>query len=453
MTIETAPDTTSPHPGNLSSKIKSLVATLPVGTVPIAMGMAVGAFTGYVVVIIVNHAVTGPGYAGFGTFWSLIFVVGPGLFFPLEQEISRAISHRTARNDGSLPIVRMASVMAISLALIVAVVLAAFSQLFIKYFFHDNVYLQVGFILGVVGYAFMHCSRGILSGNHHFQAYGMSTALEGTSRFLIVITLAVFGVKNVGVYGIALGVAPYITVAPFIPLLHSLMKPGAEASKRELGTALSWLVSSSVLSQALAYSSLFITNIIEGKDQPKVARYFTNAFFIARIPVIGFMAFQAALLPKLSTLHSLHNHKEFRLQFRKLFLMVMAASALGIAFVAIAGGLVGRILFGAENFRLAWFDFIVLTIGSCIFLGAQTLQQACIALQRYKVISFSYFCGVVVTVIASISFAQTSMRTTLWVSLAFSMGCIVVATILFFSYEKYIHELVLEEHKVPSTTA
>lgn len=436
---------TLPDSGHTPSKLKALTDTLPIGTVPIAIGMAVGALTGYMVVIIVNHAVSGSGYAGFGTFWSLIFVVGPGLFFPLEQEISRAISHRTARDDGSLPIVRMAGVMAITLALIVAIILAAFSPMFIKYCFHDNVYLQVGFIIGVVGYAFMHCSRGVLSGNHHFKAYGMSTALEGSSRFAIVVALAISGVGNVGIYGIALGVAPYITVAPFIPLLVSLMKPGAPASKRELGTALSWLVSSSVLSQALAYSSLFITNIVEGKHHPQIARYFTNAFFIARIPVIGFMAFQAALLPKLSALHSLHNHKEFRLQFKKLFLMVIIASLLGIAFVAIAGSFAGKILFGEQNFRLAWIDFVVLTIGSCIFLAAQTMQQACIALQHYKVITIAYASGVIVTAIASIAFAQTTIQTTLWVSLAFSLGCMVVAGVLFYSYEKYIHALINEE--------
>ncbi len=445
MTIETSRDSSALTRDYSSSRISKLLATLPVGTVPIALGMIVGALTGYVVVIVVNHAVSGSGYAGFGTFWSLIFVVGPGLFFPLEQEISRAISHRTARDDGSKPIVRMATLMATSLAIIVALILACFSPVFIKYFFHGNVYLQIGFIMGVVGYAFMHCSRGVLSGNHRFKAYGMSTALEGGSRFSIVVVLAIFGVKNVGVYGLALGIAPYLTVAPFIPLLISLMKPGTDASKRELGTALTWLVSSSVLSQALAYSSLFITNIVEGRDNALIARYFTNAFFIARIPVIGFMAFQAALLPKLSALHSLHNHKEFRLQFRKLFLLVIAASILGIGFVAVFGNFAGRLLFGPENFRLAWIDFLVLTIGSCIFLAAQTMQQACIALQHYKVITFAYLTGVAVTGIASFAFAQTSMRTTLWVSIAFSIGCAAVATILFFSYEKHIHKLVNDE--------
>lgn len=423
---------------------QKILDAIPRGTFAIGSGMAIGALTGYIVVIVVNHSVGDRQYAGFGAFWSLIFVVGPGLFLPLEQEISRAISHRAARNDGSANLLKLVSIMAATLAIIVALIAATFTPVIVNGVFHGSNYLQLGFVLGIIGYGLLHCSRGVLSGNHKFGAYGTSLAAEGTVRFFVVITLSLLGVNEVGPYGVAMGLSPIIAVLPFTPLLKSLITPGTHASKRELGTALSFLVSSSVLSQALAYSSLFITNVIEGGSGQE-ARWFTNAFFIARIPVIGFMAVQAALLPKLSTLHSLGEHTEFRHQFRKLFYFVISISILGIFFITIAGERVGIILFGEENFNISNVDFLVLAVGSCLFLTAQTLLQACIALQHYKVVTIAYLFGVAVMGITTVIFLTTDISTILWVSLSFSAGCIVVVTILYFAYEKFIHALVNEE--------
>jgi O-antigen/teichoic acid export membrane protein len=423
---------------------KGFLETLPRGTFAIASGMIVGAITGYVVVIVVNKAVGDRAYAGFGAFWSLIFVVGPGLFLPLEQEISRAISHRAAHKDGGAPIIRIAVGMAATLALGVALIFAALSPFFIEHVFHDNGYLQLGFIIGIIGYGFLHCSRGVLSGNHKFGAYGTSMALEGTSRFIVVLILAQIGAKNVGYYGLALGLAPFAAVLPFSLVLARLMKPGSPASKRELGTALTYLVSSSVLSQVLAYSSLFLTNVIEG-GSGQTARYFTNAFFIARIPVIGFMAVQAALLPKLSSLHAMGEHEEFRYQFRRLLSLVFFLSVGGVVFIAAFGTPLGQLLFTEEKFQIPWSHFVVLSIGSCLFLLAQTLLQACIALQHYKIVTTAYLCGVAVLIATSFMFAATDIETTLWVSLSFSLGCVVVATMLYFAYEKAINALVQTE--------
>lgn len=420
--------------------------SIPKGTFAIGSGMIVGAITGYIVVILVNHAVGDRSYAGFGAFWSLIFVVGPGLFLPLEQEISRAISHRAAQKDGSAPIVRIAVLMALTIAVTMTLFFAALSPFIIEEIFHNNSLLQFGFLIGIVGYGALHCTRGILSGNHKFGSYGLSLAAEGTVRFVAVVFLAFIGVKDVGLYGLAMGITPLIVIIPFLPLIKNLTLPGSHASKRELGTALAFLVSSSVLSQALAYSSLFVTNVLEG-ESGQTARYFTNAFFIARIPVIGFMAVQAALLPKLSTYHAIGEHKEFRIQFRKLLSLVLFLSISGIVFIVFLGKPLGVILFGEEKFKLELSHFVVLSIGSCIFLIAQTLLQSCIALQHYKIVSIAYICGVIATAISSVGFAFSSLETTLWVSISFSIGCLFVVAILYVAYEKEIHRLVGIEEK------
>ena len=100
---------------------------LPEGTISIASGMGIGAITSYVAVILINQTVGDKAYAGFGAFWSLLFVVGPGLFLPIEQEIARGVSHRAARADGSKPFLRLA----FSIALLIAL---TFSAIFFSLF-------------------------------------------------------------------------------------------------------------------------------------------------------------------------------------------------------------------------------------------------------------------------------------------------------------------------------
>jgi len=419
---------------------------IPEGTISIGTGMAIGAVTAYVAVILINQTVGDRAYAGFGAFWSLIFVVGPGLFLPLEQEIARGVSHRLAREDGSKPFLRLAVSIALLIALVVGAIFAAFSPILIDHVFHHNGKLQIGFIIAIISFAFLHCSRGIFSGNHKFNFYGGSLAVEGTIRFVIVLSLSLLGIKDVGFYGIAMGITPLLSVVPFIWIIKNLTTEGEEASKRELGTALSFLVTSSLLSQALAYSPLFITNVIEG-ESGTTARYFTNAFFIARIPVIGFMAVAAALLPKLSTYHSKGEHEEFKARFRKLFILVISLCIIGTTAIAFFGQFAGEILFGKEKFGLERSHFIILAVGSCIFLLTQTLTSACIALQHYKLITYAYIAGFITLLTTTIIFMNTKIPTTLWVSYTISIASTITMIILYINYEKTIHRHISNHKK------
>ncbi len=416
---------------------------IPEGTISIGTGMGIGAVTAYVAVILINKTVGDQAYAGFGAFWSLIFVVGPGLFLPLEQEIARSVSHRLARRDGSKPFLRLAISVALLIAITVGAIFAAFSPIFINHVFHSNGKLQIGFIIGIVSFAFLHCSRGIFSGNHKFQYYGASLAFEGAIRFAIVLGLSLIGIKDVGYYGIAMGVTPILAVVPFLLIIKKLSTDGTDASKRELGTALSFLVTSSLLSQAIAYSPLFITNVIEGESGTK-ARFFTNAFFIARIPVIGFMAIAAALLPKLSTYHSKGEHDEFQNRFKKLFLLVVGLCFIGTLAIAFFGKFIGEILFGADKFGLEPSHFIILAVGSCIFLLAQTLTSACIALQNYKLITYAYIAGFATLVITTFIFVNTNIPTTLWVSYTIAIASTITMAILYINYEKTIRTHIIK---------
>ena len=132
-----------------------------------------------------------------GGLWPLVFVVAPGCFLPLEQEVGRALAHRRAQGIGGGPIIRRAAPR------------------------------------GGVGHgrarrprsraprparraplqgqraasscasrsrssptAFQHLTRGTLSGNGRFGPYGIILGAEGMIRLAPALILAVAGVDN-----------------------------------------------------------------------------------------------------------------------------------------------------------------------------------------------------------------------------------------------------------------
>ena len=59
--------------------------------------------------------------------WFAVFVLAPGFFLPLEQELGRALSHRRAVGDGGQPVVQKVVRLGAILVAIVTVVIILFS--------------------------------------------------------------------------------------------------------------------------------------------------------------------------------------------------------------------------------------------------------------------------------------------------------------------------------------
>ena len=412
----------------MSESSPSLLArartAVPEGTFVVGLGMVIAAAAAYIVVIIVNSAVGDVEYAGFAVFWSLLFIVRPGLFLPLEQEVARAISQRRTEGVGSRPLVKKAAFLGAATSVVLVVASIALAPFMIEHLFQGSTTLLIGFVIGLVGFAVMHLVRGVCAGNGRFMPYGVMIGSEGVIRLLLVIALAVFGATNSGVYGIALGVAPFIAALAVLLDRKGLLGAGPSAAWSELSTALALLLMGSVLAQALAYSALLVVNIMEGDSNAEVARSFTNAFFVARIPVLMFMAVQAALLPRLARLAAAEAHLDFRAAFKRLLIVVVGVAILGTAIAAAIGPLVGKILFSPEKFQISNLDLGVLAAGSGAFIIGQTVAQALIALKRYGHVALSLLAGCVAFTIAVFAFAGTS-DVMLRASLAFFVGSLV----------------------------
>ena len=276
--------------------------SLPEGTLAVGSGLAVGAVTAYGFMWLAFKDRGNPtAVAGLSALWALLFVAGPGLFLPLEQEVGRALAHRRAQGIGGRPlIIRAATVGGIAALVMVVASLLAYPILRDK-LFHGQGSLVIALIFGLLGYFCLHLSRGVLSGNGRFGAYGVMLGAEGVARLIPVIVFAILALSSAAPYGFALGLAPFVAFPLALRGQKNLAVPGPPAPWSELSVALFYLLAGSVLSQGLSYAPLLAANLIHGTSKVEIAN-FARAFVIARIPILMFLAVQAALLPKLANL-------------------------------------------------------------------------------------------------------------------------------------------------------
>ncbi|MEC7404772.1 MAG: polysaccharide biosynthesis protein, partial [Actinomycetota bacterium] len=99
---------------------------LPDGTPAIALGLAINGISTYGFLVLARRAVGDEAYGGLAIVWSLVYILGPGLFQPLEQEVARATAARGSLGQGSAPVLRQAAnIGAVFLALVFTGVLVA----------------------------------------------------------------------------------------------------------------------------------------------------------------------------------------------------------------------------------------------------------------------------------------------------------------------------------------
>src|SRR5439155_4371004 len=185
---------------------------VPEGTYAVGLGLIISGITAYGFQILAFKGLTKSEYAALNGLWILVFVVAPGFFLPLEQEVGRAVAHRRSQDIGGGPVVRKAAfagaVLAGSLMGIAVVGAAAFGLP--DRLFHGQEVLLACFVIALGTYAVQHITRGTLSGNGRFGPYGMILGAEGVFRILPVIVLYAAGIDDLLWYGLALAIPPVL---------------------------------------------------------------------------------------------------------------------------------------------------------------------------------------------------------------------------------------------------
>jgi O-antigen/teichoic acid export membrane protein len=402
---------------------------LPEGTLDVGVGLVVAGLTAYGFTVVAARALGKTDYAPLSVLWAMVFLAGPGFFLPLEQEVSRALAARRALGLGTGPVVRRAALFGVVIAVVLVGSTLAASPLLVSNLFDHDWLLFVALVLGMLGYCVEHLARGTYSGLGRFKPYSVVIGGEGLVRFLVCLGLALFGVGYAGWYGLALGLAPIIAVALSFRGQRGLMTEGPDAPWSELSSALGALLAGSVLAMALVNGGPIAMKILAEKGQDdQVSRFFT-AVIIARIPLFLFQAVQAALLPKLSALASAGRFDEFKAGFRRLVVVISLGGAIAVVLAAIIGPTAIEILYGKE-YNLGHRTVGLLAAGSVLFMLAQAMAQAVIALGGHTKMALCWVLSVITFVVVTAAGNDLYLRVEVGLLAGSGVACLGMAALV-----------------------
>ncbi|MGH9185785.1 MAG: lipopolysaccharide biosynthesis protein [Acidimicrobiales bacterium] len=403
---------------------------LPSGTMTVGVGLMVAGVTSYAFLLLTAHAVGAEQYATFFVVWSLIFLGGPGFFLPLEQEVSRALSQRSALGQGSGPLLRRAASLGAVLAAGLVVVSLIGAPVALDQLFHGQVLLVVALVGGWLGYYAEHLSRGTLSGLGRFRNYSVLLGAEGVARLAACIVLLAVGASSAGPYGLAVGFAPFVGVAVAMRGQRDLTGPGPDAPVSELSTALGWLLLGSVMAQCLMNGGPIAAQLLASDAERSLVGEFAGGVVLARIPLFLFQAIQAALLPRLSALAGSGRLTEFRRGFRRLLVAVASLGVVGTLAAATIGPWALGFLFRGE-FDLSHRTLGLLAAGSALFMLAMAMAQAAIALGGHARMAVAWVAAVVTFVMTTILGDDLLLRVELGLLFGSAVGAGGMALVVF----------------------
>ena len=311
---------------------------LPEGTYAVGAGLIILGLTAYGFQILAAKRLSGADYTALNGLWALVFVVTPGLFQPLEQEVGRALVAPPGARHRRRP-ARQARGPPRRDARVVVVVGSPRSRTsrIVDNLFHGNGTLMVGLIIAIVCYYVAFITRGTLSGNGRFGPYGLMLGSEGTSGS----SSAHARDRRVDLGRLVRRRARAAAVVAVLVALrgqHGLVTPGPDAPYSELSGALGLLLVGSVFAQLLSYISVLGVQLLATPAERETIRAgFITGIFIARIPLLMFQAMQAALLPKLARLAGEGKHDDFRSGMLRLVVVVTSLCVFGTIVAALIG--------------------------------------------------------------------------------------------------------------------
>ena len=365
---------------------------LPEGTLAVGGGLLVAGISSYAFFKVGQEALGKEHFKPILALWFATFVLAPGFFLPLEQEMGRALAHRRALNQGGRPIVARIVPLGVAIAAIIVAVLAGVSSIATREFFEGYGLVTAALIIAFVAYAPTHLARGICSGQGRFVSYGIVMGADGFIRIVGCIILWQLGITNVGAYAMLVALSPLSGV--LIVWLRGDIKtdPGPAAPWTEVTPNLGWLLLGSLMGAGLVNAGPIAINILATKEQSALVTAFGNGVLLSRVPLFLFQAVQAALLPRLARLAAQGDLAEFRSGFRRLMQVVVVVGIVGT---------LGSFAFGPSLLKIVYDDVLdrsslsMLALASALYMVALATAQAVIALNGHARVGLGWLLGMI----------------------------------------------------------
>lgn len=379
----------------------------------VAAGILGGVGT-YVVVILAGRSLTEADYSDFSWFWSLVVLIGLGLFLPIEQEIARRGAIAGARAvpvRSALPTVVLVAVVSAALALAITIAVARGT---------NTVVLCSALAATSAAYALQYVVKGELAAQLRVSEYAAVTAIEAVLRIALSAVFAVMGGGELVAFVAVIPVAAVLSAACGLALLTRARRApagsehstdGSQDTAQGFGTSVRHRVASSIVLQVLLNFAPIAAFVFEGGAgaTPGLLLVLVS---LARVPIFGYQSVQGALLPRLIALGQARGHRAYVVAAR----WTVAAAALLAMFwsaaLLIGGALLIEVFFGTRYVVPS--STVALVAGAfAILLTAMVTSDALLAAGRHRSVSVSWFASLAVAVGCALALQDLTLRSVL----------------------------------------
>lgn len=369
------------------------------------IGLVVFGLAGYLFIVLTGRTLSKSEANLATSLYFLINIIGPGIFYALEQLTSRSVSSAIAVGAPIGPAVRRVCRAGIVLTVAVLVILVACSPILVRDTLHGNwaVYLEV--LATPLLYAVYSVVRGLLGGMQRFGGYAAMLTVEGAGRLLVCVLLVVVHAPSAWVFGIGFLVATALAMAVGARWLRGW--PAGSTDRADsadsvvaspAGTALLKGLGALALAALCAQLLPNLAPLVVNSRLPATsatALAFAQAAVLARTPLLLFFPVQTMLLPNLSAAVA---RGEGALLARRIRMVLVAVAGLGVVCAA------GFLLLGPWVLRtflrttteLPTTVMLLLVLSTFVFLAAYAYQPALVALGREPTVTLGWVGGSVV---------------------------------------------------------
>lgn len=407
----------------MKTLLNKLTAALPPGTVAVAGGTVVLGAASYVHLGVAGHSLSKDALANVSVLWTIVMSIGIGVFFPIEQELTRIVSARVVLGHGAAPVLRRATLLTGAILGATLLVLGLGAGPIADLLFEGDRALVAALGGAFAGMAVCYLTRGVLAGLGRFGAYGTQLAVDGGLRIVLAAGCAVFGLHSALAFSLVLAVAPVIATLVTLPTLLRAVGPGEPIAWRELYSGLGLLICATLLSQLVVNAAVMSTKLLAPTDSALIGALL-SALVLARVPLFVFGSLQASLLSGLTAAFTAGDRAAFWAMLRRIAAVVGALGLLGGVPATVLGPWLIEVLFNAKEPVLDRFDFFLMSAGTVAYMFAMVLGQALMVFKRHNLQLLCWALGTAVLVGITLIPGDVAVR----VIVAYALGSL--ATVL-----------------------
>ncbi|GAB7182559.1 hypothetical protein ATKI12_2390 [Kitasatospora sp. Ki12] len=397
------------------SPLTKLLSALPPGTQLVIGGTVLLGAASYIHLMAAGYTLDKPQMAAVSLLWTILMSVGLGLFFPVEQELTRIVAARVVGGQGVLPVLRRVLAITVAVLAVLTVGMAVAVRPIADTFFDGRKDMVVALAAAFVAMAAGNVSRGVLAGLGRFGAYGTQLAVDGALRIAIAVGCAVAHVHSPLVFALILTIAPLISVVVTAGLLRGL-RAGESIALSTVASGLAPLIFSTLLSQVVVNAAVVSTQLL-APDNAALVAGLLNAVVLARVPLFVFGSLQASLLAGLSSTAAAGDRAGFSKLLGRTSVVVTVLGLAGGVPATFLGPWLIQVLFKADDV-LGSLDFLWMSAGTLCYMLAMVLGQALLVLHRHRLQLLGWAVGTVALIVTTLVPGPIATR----VCLAYTMG-------------------------------